>query len=369
MVAKLTQRQQRILWATINHYIATAEPVGSKALAAEYELSFSPATIRNVMGMLEKAGLLYQPHISAGRVPSDSGYRIYVDKLIHPSPNLMHQVEQTLTEQLCPEQRNFEAILRHAAQILAAMSGCVALITMPQSSTSAIRYLHLVSVEAHRVMLILVTDTYETQSVVMDLPQATAPEETPDPEMIERELHILNNFLNHHLCGRSLTDLSHLDWSELDRKFQRHVAFLQRLLVDLTQKSHTVPETPILIGGLAEVLRQPEFAERQLAHTIIHLLEEKQDQLWPLIWAGTDTSEQLPVPPPSDRQHLQIWIGSENPLESIQACTLVSSTYHQDATPVGSVGILGPTRMAYEKVIALVETTANYLSNCLSQTA
>ena len=368
MAGKLTQRQQRILWATIDHYIATAEPVGSKALAAEYEFSFSPATIRNVMGVLEKAGLLYQPHISAGRIPSDSGYRIYVDELITPSQTLVQQFEQILGERLRPDQWNFEAFLRHAAQILASLSGCVALITMPQSSTT-IRYFHLVQVEPTRVMLILVTDTYETQSVVMDLPNASEGEEDSQPELIERELQILGNFLNHHLCGRSLGELAHLNWDDLDREFKNYVDFLEALLADLTQKNHAARTNPILVGGLAEVLRQPEFSELQQAQTIIHLLEEKQDQLWPLIWAWSDVQTQEPASPGMNDRQLRIQIGSENPLKSIQSCTLVSSFYRQGSTPVGSVGILGPTRMAYDKVIALVETAADYLSNCLSQPA
>ncbi|NES87401.1 MAG: heat-inducible transcriptional repressor HrcA, partial [Moorea sp. SIO2B7] len=115
----LTTRQQHILWATIRHYIATAEPVGSKALVQEYDLSVSPATIRSCMSMLEKVGLLYQPHTSAGRVPSDSGYRTYVDQLIQPSETLSQYVENLLAEKLNWEEAKFEVLLRDAAQILA----------------------------------------------------------------------------------------------------------------------------------------------------------------------------------------------------------------------------------------------------------
>ena len=164
MQVRLTERQQRILWATIRHYIATAEPVGSRTLVEEYNLRISPATIRNVMSMLEKAGLLYQPHTSAGRIPSDSGYRIYVDKLITPSSELLQQVEQLLIDRLNPEGWSFEAVLRGAAQILATLSGCITLSTLPQTLTVTIRHLQLVQVEPKRVMLIVVTDAYQTQS-------------------------------------------------------------------------------------------------------------------------------------------------------------------------------------------------------------
>ena len=216
MQVRLTERQQRILWATVNHYVATAEPVGSKALAAEYALRISPATIRNVMGVLEKTGLLYQPHTSAGRVPSDSGYRIYVDELMTPSQSLVRHIEQLLQERLRPDRSSsIEALLREAAQILASLSGCVALVTMPQSPATTIRHLHLMQVDPHRIMLILVTDTYETRSVLMEL--SPQPGSDLEPDRLDQELHILSNFLNHQLQGRSLNDLATLDWQELDR--------------------------------------------------------------------------------------------------------------------------------------------------------
>ncbi|MEO0377611.1 MAG: heat-inducible transcriptional repressor HrcA [Cyanobacteria bacterium P01_A01_bin.17] len=367
MTVQLTKRQQQILRATVNHYIVTAEPVGSKALAQRHSLS--PATIRNVMGMLEKVGLLYQPHISAGRVPSDSGYRIYVDKLITPSDTLRQEVEQLLEDRLQPPRRNFETILRHAAQVLSRLSGCVALITRPQTQTSTVRHLQLVPVENQRVMLIMVMDTYETESVLMELPQA--PEDNSDPELISQDLQLLANFLNHQLPGRSLHELAALDWQELGREFQSCTHVLQALLSDLIQRAHAASPNPILVGGFAEVLRQPEFSELQQAHPLIHLLEEKQDQLWPLIceWSQHRSG-------PSETAHedfaynkISVRIGSENPLTSIQSCTLVSKTYQKGKTPVGSVGILGPTRMAYDKVMTMVEATANYLSNYLSQPA
>jgi heat-inducible transcriptional repressor len=365
MMVQLTERQQQILRATVNHYIVTAEPVGSKALAQGYSLSVSPATIRNVMGMLEKVGLLYQPHTSAGRVPSDSGYRIYVDTLITPSEALQKEVKKRLDQQPV---RNFEALLHHAAQILSTLSGCVALVTRPQSQTTTIRHLQLVPVEAQRVMVIMVMDTYETESVLMELPPMT--DSSSDSTIVSQELEILANFLNHHLQGRSLNELAALDWSAIDREFQHYADTLQALLLDLSYRASSPSPTPILIGGLAEVLRQPEFAEMRQVTPLIHLLEEKQDQLWPLICEWSQVQQPIAgEADPSQGQRVNVRIGAENPLASIQSCTLISSTYQRGETPVGSVGILGPTRIAYAKVMALVEATANYLSNALGQLA
>ncbi|HBL57469.1 MAG TPA: heat-inducible transcriptional repressor HrcA [Cyanobacteria bacterium UBA8803] len=360
MQVSLTNRQQHVLWATVRHYIATAEPVGSKVLAQEYDLSFSPATIRACMGVLEKSGLLYQPHTSAGRVPSDSGYRIYVDQLIAPSETMGRQIEHLLADHLNWEDANFEALLRDAAQLLSNLSGYIALITLPQTRTTQLRHLQLVQLEPGRVMLIVVTDAYQTQSVVMEL--CHPPDRlTVDEAIIEQELHILSNFLNSKLRGRSLGEIVTQDWSELDREFVQYADFLRNLLAELTRRMKNPVSTPILIRGISEVLRQPEFSELQQVQMLLHLLEEEQDQLWPVIF---EWPEEL-----NSKRRAKVRIGSENPLEPMRTCTLVSATYDRGNVPVGSVGILGPTRMLYENAIALVEAAADYLTEALSQPA
>ncbi|MBE9177561.1 heat-inducible transcriptional repressor HrcA [Oculatella sp. LEGE 06141] len=360
MQIKLSERQQQVLGATVRHYIATAKPVGSEALLEEFNPRVSAATIRNAMGYLEKAGLLFQPHTSAGRVPSDSGYRIYVDRLMMPSSALAHQVEQLLSDQLNWEELSFEALLRGAAQILATLSGYIALVTMPQMSVALLRHLQLVQVDPGRVMLIVVLDSYETRSTVMDLSKSN--EATAfDPELLDRELQILSNFLNTHLRGRSLNEIATLDWGELGRQFERYIKLLQSSLSDLNQRSQVPVSTQILINGVAEVLRrQPEFSEIQQIQTIMQLLESEQDQLWSLIF---DSAESTP-----SAKRVTVRIGSENPLEPIQTCALVSATYQRGTVPVGSVSMLGPTRMVYEDAITLVEVTADYISGALNQT-
>ncbi|MBD2679087.1 MULTISPECIES: heat-inducible transcriptional repressor HrcA [Nostoc] len=379
MEVQLTNRQQHILWATVRHYIATAEPVGSKTLVEEYDLGVSSATIRNIMGVLEKSGFLYQPHTSAGRVPSDSGYRIYVDQLIQPSlrsrsvsqtdalasllprsgtESLAKEVELALQKRLHWEDWSLETLLQGAAQILATLSGCISLITMPQTTTALVRHLQLVQIEAGKIMLIVVTDGYETHSKLMDLSPAS--EETqPEPEVIDRELQIVSNFLNSHLRGRSLLELASLDWSQLDREFQRYGEFLKTSVAELTRRTLAPTATQIMVRGVAEVLRQPEFSQLQQVQTIIHLLEEEQDQLWRLIF-------EEPEPEDLGKSKVTVRIGAENPLEPIRTCSLISSTYRRGSVPVGSVGVLGPTRLDYESAIAVVAAAADYLSEAFS---
>lgn len=358
MQVQLTNRQQHILWATVRHYIATAEPVGSKALLEEFNLGVSSATIRSVMGVLEKAGLLYQPHTSAGRVPSDSGYRIYVDQLIAPSETLTLSVEQALQKRLKWEDWSLEALLHGAAQILATLSGCITLITMPQNGGAQLRHLQLVQIEAEKVMLIVVTDGYETHSTLLDI-NSTPDGTSRDAEVVDRELQIVSNFLNSHLRGKSLLELANLDWMQLDREFQHYGEFLKTSLLELNRRTFTPGTTQIMVRGVSEVLRQPEFSQLQQVQTIIQLLEEEQEQLWRLIFDEPEAEDM-------GRSKVMVRIGAENPLEPIRSCTLISSTYRRGSVPVGSVGVLGPTRLDYENAIAVVAAASEYLSEAFS---
>lgn len=351
----LNKRQQRVLEATVRHYIATARPVGSEALVEEFQPRVSPATIRNVMGYLEKSGLLFQPHPSAGRIPSDNGYRIYVDHLVTPSEQVARQADSVLSQRLTPEGISLEAILRGAAQILAALSGYIALITMPRTNVARLRHLQLVQGEPGRLLMIGVLESYETQSILVDFPPSAEP---CNSELLDRELQILSNFLNQHLRGRSLTDISTLDWSELGRQFDSYAALMRDALTELNRRTQGAVASQIFITGVAEVLRrQPEFAEVQQVQPIVHLLESEQDQLCALIF---DPIAQ------GDRR-VRIRIGSENPLEPMKGCSLISALYQCGEWSAGSVGMLGPTRMVYEDAIALVEATAGYLSESLSE--
>lgn len=355
---KLSERHQHILWATIRHYVATAEPVGSRTIAQEYGLQVSSATIRNAMGSLEKAGLLYQPHTSAGRIPSDSGYRIYVDNLMIPDESWGEQLIELYTQQLNWETYNLETLLKRSAQILASLSGHIALITMPQNSHNQLRHVQLIPVNAKQVMLIVVTDSYYTQSLLIDLPPREKEGEAED--YLDSELQILSNFLNNKLKGKSLATLSHLNSGELDQEFQHYTEFLQNILKLLSRQTQSPTYTPILIRGVAEALRQPEFSELQQVQMLLHLLEEEQEQLFPLMFKTPEWEQK-------DRP-VTVRIGSENTLEPLNICTLISAQYKQGNMPVGSIGLIGPTRMLYENAITLVEVAANYLSDTLTQT-
>jgi heat-inducible transcriptional repressor len=328
--------------------------VGSKVLAQEYDLQVSPATVRQAMGMLERAGLLFQPHTSAGRIPSDHGYRLYVDRLIQPSRQVAQQVDSQLSQSLDWEGWSLEALLRDAAQILSTLSGYLTLITVPQVSPASIRHLQLVQVAPHQVLVVVVLASLETHSLVMQLPPQ---EEGPSPDALDRELKILSNFLNTQLQGKTLADIAALDWLELGQEFQRYAQVLQTATGSLARRLNASHSSQFIMSGLAEVLRQPEFSEAPRFQAIVQLLEEEQAQLWPLVFE-TETEG-------AAGRQVRVWIGSENPLEPMQGCALISSTYSRGEVPVGSISVLGPTRMVYEDAIAIVEAAANYLSESL----
>ncbi|OKH16845.1 heat-inducible transcriptional repressor HrcA [[Limnothrix rosea] IAM M-220] len=339
----LNPRYQNIFRATVNHYISTAEPVGSKTLVKEYDFQVSSATIRNVMGKLEKAGFLYQPHVSAGRIPSDSGYRFYVDELLTPNHQTRQKVRQTLHQQSDEQLWGLEATLKQANQILATLSGYIALITVPQQHHARLRHLQLLPLSSNKIIMVVVTDTFQPQSVALEL------ESDPD------ELAILANFLNHHLQGRSLEEISRLDLEALDQDFRHCAEVLQTVCQTVAKVNQSNISTPILVHGISEVLRQPEFSQLTQLQTLLHLIEARQEQLVPVMF-NRDGDERTTL----------IHIGVENPLEPMKTCAMVSANYYQEEVPVGSVGVIGPTRMFYENAIALVEATADYISASLT---
>jgi heat-inducible transcriptional repressor len=386
MKVNLTVRQQHILQATVRSYVVTAEPVGSKTLAQTYDLGVSTATIRNVMALLERNGLLYQPHTSAGRIPSDSGYRVYVDNLLDECTDLQRQFMQALSERLGSQlNENLETLLHTAAQILATLSGCLALITAPPADTAMIRHLQLVPVDDQRIMAILVTDSYQTHSVLLNLQsggqpsglgfplsqsQMSATRNADSPAAIhpaaysvsdaqtkavsEDELQLLNNFLNVQLRGKTFFDILNIDWTELDRQFRSYSTWLRQLLEVLKQSYLQPTIGQVYVGGVTGLLRQPEFTQSEHIQAVVGLLEANQTALWPVLEHDTPGK-------------VVMLIGSENPLEPMRQCTLISTSYTCGSWSLGSVGLLGPTRMPYEQAIASVKATAQHLSHTLNQ--
>ncbi|MBC7880197.1 MAG: heat-inducible transcriptional repressor HrcA [Anaerolineae bacterium] len=334
----LTGRYRQILRATVRSYIDTAEPVGSKMLTQQYNFGLSPATIRNAMSALESWGLLFQPHTSAGRIPSDSGYRVYVDELLAPPTELVQQMRLALQENLANRQE-LEHLLHSATRLLATLSGCVAMITAPQSASVTVRHLQIVNLGEGRAMVIVITDALQTRSFLLDLPH---------PEMAE-ELEILNNYLNIQLQSRHLSEIKPEEGSD---QFHWYAEFLNKL-VALLQQVLQPPIAQLYVSGVGEILRQPEFAEPERIQAIVQLLEDERERIGPLM------NSQNPM------GRIVVRIGAENPLEPMQFCSMVFGNYYRNDVPIGSIGVLGPTRLPYERAIASVEAATQHLSHVM----
>jgi heat-inducible transcriptional repressor len=278
-----------------------------------------------------------------------------------PSIQVGRRVDAALSEELDWMGRSLESLLRSATQILAQISGYLALVTVPQFNTVLIRHIQLVAVDGGQVLMVVLLDSLATQSVVVQLPAMLNAIQGPDLETGRRDLEILSNFLTHHLRGRPLADVTALNWGELDIEFQHYGILLCQALGELAQRSQAPASPQLVVSGLAEVLRQPEFSDAQRIQAIVRLLEEDQSQLWPLFFATPPVASQT-----LNGVDVKVWIGAENPLEPMQGCALVVSNYTRRDTSVGSVGVLGPTRMVYENAVAVVKAAAYYLSTALS---
>ncbi len=368
-------------------------------LTTEYGFDISAATIRHVMQMLDRSGLLYQPHTSAGRVPSNSGYRVYVDELIDPTQygetcasafsnvfsnsGTVHSLSPSLQSSFKPSgavlgQGQLELLLREVAQILATISGCVAMVTAPNLQMTRLRHLQLMRVEGQKIMAIAVNEAYQTASVLVELPDTIT--QGVDPNVLEAELGILNNFLNEHLRDRRWAEVNeNLQWDELDREFRRYSDLLQQVLTKLMQLSVPVNFGELFISGLTELLRQPEFSNLSQLQMVMHLLENGHNDilavmppLYPQALPNQSSPHKAKL---SDNPHpvtlggnsqVSVQIGNEIPLEPMQNCAFISSPYTCDHHPVGVVGVLGPMRLDYQRAIAGVQAAADYLSESIS---
>ncbi|MFQ3679124.1 MAG: heat-inducible transcriptional repressor HrcA [Pseudanabaenaceae cyanobacterium] len=338
----LSSREQQVLRAAVTHYIATAEPVGSRTLADACDFKASPATIRNVLGGLDRAGLLYQPHTSAGRIPSDSGYRVYVDDLLTVS---FHRRSLRFRQVLARETPKLtaEADLETFARLLATLSGCLALILLPDGVPQRLRGLQLNLLADRRLVVTVLGDHEVPRAIAVPLPLQLPPEE------LQSMLPLLTQFLNTELAGCFLSECADqpLPWSELDRQCQQYAEFLEQALAQLV-RTHCRPSWgQLYISGLARVLSQPEFAALERVQHLVRLVEEERSALLALF---------ADVPP-----SLHVKIGRELPEEDLNHCALVTMPCRTDRL-LGTVALLGPTRMHYEQAIALTEAAATHLS-------
>jgi len=324
-VQPLPRRQQEVLQATVRHYVDTTEPVGSQTLVRRFGLQASPATVRSAMGALEQRGLLTQPHTSAGRIPSQQGYRTYVDQLLPPTGAVALQLERELA-QLSLQWAALDDLLLQLARRLADFTGLLSLITPPQRLQRGLQAVRLVA-SGERLLVFVVESAATSSSLNLRLPPQAA-----------QELPALELWVQQQLAS------GRIDWSQLPRQLQRSGAVLRQGLSSHSLASHTEAEGTVAMG-LAGLLAQPEFSATASLRPLVELVEESPQQV--LTGGG-------------------IWIGAEHPNRALHQCALVQADYRSGDGGIGQVALVGPMRMAYATARAAVHSVAQMLERLLS---
>lgn len=323
-------------------YIASGEPVGSRTIARRYDLGLSPATIRNEMADLEESGFLEQPHSSAGRVPSERGYRYYVDALM--ARHALTEVEiEAIHRDLEHYHQEIESVIHQTSKILAQMTRYPALALSPQLETAIFRHIQLVKLSGNTVLVVIVTDTGFVENKVIELQR----------EIMTEELDRLSALLNQKLRGQSLNKIQMNLFNDINSELVFHDQLFMEALKLLIKSLANKTGERVYVDGATKMLEQPEFLDLQKFKPLMNLLEE-EDWLYHLLYKDVITKS-------------KVKIGHENEEQGIQDCSVVTASYEIAGRAVGVIGVLGPTRMDYAKVLPVVEGTAVILSDLLRQ--
>lgn len=339
----MDDRKQRVLLAIIQDYVATAEPVGSRTIARKYQLGVSSATIRNEMADLEEMGYIEQPHTSAGRVPSITGYRYYVDSLMKRE-TVPPDLERMIREGLERKVRDVGGIIHYTAQVLAKLTSYAALVTMPGLFGGCIRHIQLVPLILPRVTLVVVMDSGTVQNHVFEVPEGIA----------ENDLAVISAVLGAKLKGMTIGGIRRTVISEINLELSRYRDVLGRALEILADERGTAEGGKIYLDGMFNILNQPEFQNMEKARTLLALLEH--EEVLKGLMAETAPSEGVAVR-----------IGSEMSSRYVAECSMVTAAFGMGGEDVGTLAVLGPTRMEYARVVALMEFAARTLSACLNR--
>ncbi len=322
----LSSRQQEVLQLAVRHYVDTMEPVGSKTLVRRFGLPASPATVRSAMGVLEQRGLLTQPHTSAGRVPSQRGYRVYVDGLLPAAGAVAQQLERELTG-LSLQWAALDDLLLHLSRRLSDLTGLLSLITRPQppDPRPCLQALRLVA-SGDRLLVFLVEDAATARSLNLRLPSANP-----------GEVEALEGWVRDQL-GRGA-----IDWTSLPPQLSACGAVVRQGLASHGQAPRLLGKGAVA-SGLAGLLAQPEFSQTASLRPLVELVEEAPQQVL---------------------QQGGIWIGAEHPHQALHQCALVQADYRSGDGGVGQVALVGPMRMAYATARAAVRSVAQVLERLL----
>ncbi|HKW80572.1 MAG TPA: heat-inducible transcriptional repressor HrcA [Casimicrobiaceae bacterium] len=334
------RRSQHLLKTLIERYITDGQPVGSRALSRQSGLELSPATIRNVMADLEEMGFIASPHTSAGRVPTTKGYRFFVDTLMVVKP--LEQIEiRRLESELNADHP--QQIVGAAAMVLSELTQFAGVVMTPKRREAAFRHLEFLRLSERRVLLIIVTTENDVQNRILHTDRSYT-----QPQLVEA-----TNFFNQNFAGKSLSEIRSRLADEL-RALGDDIAGLMKAAVD-AGAGVLARDEALLVSGERNLLNAGDFASNMQRLRLLFDLFEQKTSLLHLL----DVSQSA--------QGVQIYIGGESGLLPLDECSVVTAPYEAGGEVVGTLGVIGPTRMAYERVVPIVDLTAKVLSSALSQ--
>ncbi|WNR46357.1 heat-inducible transcriptional repressor HrcA [Paenibacillus roseipurpureus] len=337
----LTERQRMILSAIIDDYVRSAEPIGSRSISKRGNVGFSPATIRNEMSDLEEMGYLEQPHTSAGRIPSHKGYRYYVDHLLKHG-SLHSQDLNSMKGAFAERIQEMEGVIQHVAGMLSSLTNYTSIVLGPEVFSTTLKHIQIVPLSETSAVAIMVMNTGHVENKTVTIPEGIS--------MVDIEKVV--NILNKRLQNVPLIQFKSKLYNEISNELSKYVSGYQELLGMVEGVLQSNEKDRVFLSGMTNMLTQPEFKDVDKVKSIFDLLEEAPT----LIKLFTPSNEGI-----------EIKIGAENSLEAISNCSLITASYSIGGTPLGTIGILGPTRMEYGRVIGLMEHLSKHLEVVLGR--
>ena len=323
----LGERKLTILHAIIKTYLETGEPVGSRTISKYSDLNLSSATIRNEMADLEELGYILQPHTSAGRIPSDKGYRLYVDMLMEEKEQELNEMQ----EQMLEKADKMEHLLKQAARVLANNTNYATMVSTPRSSANRIKFIQLSKVDEEQIIAVIVLGGNVIKNKIINM----------DEPLSNENLLKLNMLLNTTLNGMSIEEINLGLIARLKEQAGIHSEVVGNVFDAVAEAIQVDEDMQIYTSGTTNIFKYPELSDKQSAQEIISAFEEKQQ----LTELGPQTLAQ------EENTGIQVYIGDETPVQNMKDCSVVTATYELGEGMKGTIGIIGPKRMDYEHVL------------------
>ncbi len=336
-ITELDERKVKILDAIIRNYLATGEPVGSRTISKYSDLNLSSATIRNEMSDLEEMGYIIQPHTSAGRIPSDKGYRFYVDHLIMEKDKEVSEMKEFVIEKT----EKMEKVLKQVAKLLAANTNYATMVSAPAYDKNKIKFIQLSAVSDNQILVVIVMQSNLVKNQIIDVKEAL------DNETLLK----LNILLNSSLNGLALSEINLGTMARLKEQAGAHSGIVNDILDTLIQTISENEDLQIYTSGATNILKYPELTGSESAASLLSAFEDKEE-------LAQFVNESLAD---EDETGIQVYIGGESPIQTMKDCSVVTATYDLGEGIKGTIGIVGPKRMDYEKVMNNLKTLKTQL--------